>query len=319
MFLHIFVQKLDKMIDTTNEKELAVFEEKQVRQHNAITSGRYDFTACQLDILFMLLGFLEQGERTYTIYVKDIEKITGREWKYAQLRQATEDMGCRMFEIETEKDYTQLWLFSKIKYRKGEGCFDVTINEEAFPYFSDLKNNYTYLHLKSILCFSSKYAKRLYAIACQWRTKKHKIYEITELKQMLGLIDKKGFEQYKQIGQFKEYVLDVAMKQINEHSDITFDYKLIKKGRSFRYIEILVNTREQIQLQINFNDFEKQKFITRLTNHGFNSNEIEQITNKITPQEYGKYVDILQKQSMNIKKEPLAYLRGILKNKGIIK
>ncbi len=307
------------MIDTTNENELAMFEEKQVRQHNAITSGRYDFTACQLDIIFMLLGLLEQGEDTYTVFVKDIEQITGRKWNYAQLRQATEDIGCRMFEIETEKSYKQLWLFQMVEYLKGEGAFRVSISPKALPYFFDLKNNYTYLHLKSVLCFSSKYAKRLYAIACQWRTKKNKIYEITEFKQMLGLIDKKGFEQFVRISDFKSKVLDVAMKQINEHSDITFDYKLIKKGRSFRYIEILVNTREQIQLQIDFNDIAKQKFITRLNGSGFTPNEVEQISSKMKPQAYDELIVMLNKQKVEVKKSPLAYLRGVLKNKGILK
>ncbi len=273
------------MIDTTNENELAIFEEKQVRQHNAITSGRYDFTACQLDIIFMLLGLLKQGEDTYTVFVKDIEQITGRKWNYAQLRKATEDMGCRMFEIETEKSYKQLWLFQMVEYLKGEGAFRVSISPKALPYFFDLKNNYTYLHLKSVLCFSSKYAKRLYAIACQWRTKKHKIYEIKEFKKM---------------------------------SDITFDYKLIKKGRSFRYIEILVNTREQMQLQIDFNDIARQKFITRLKNSGFNDNEVEQISQKLKPQAYDELIDMLNKQKIEVKKSPLAYLRGVLKKKGIL-
>ena len=39
---------------------------------------------------------------------------------------------------------------------------------------------------------SSKYAKRLYALACQWRSIGKKRFEISELKKILGLINKKG-------------------------------------------------------------------------------------------------------------------------------
>ena len=39
---------------------------------------------------------------------------------------------------------------------------------------------------------SSKYAKRLYALACQWRSVGKKRFEISELKKILGLINKKG-------------------------------------------------------------------------------------------------------------------------------
>lgn len=54
-----------------------------------------------------------------------------------------------------------------------------------------MKNNFKALQLKSVLNCSSKYTKRLYTIACQWRSVGTKRFEIQELKQMLGLIDKK--------------------------------------------------------------------------------------------------------------------------------
>ena len=61
---------------------------------------------------------------------------------------------------------------------------------------------------------TSKHAKRLYSLACQWRGTGGHTYSIGELKEMLGLKDPKGKEpeQYKQIGQFKEKVLDIAKK-----------------------------------------------------------------------------------------------------------
>src|SRR5690606_38112835 len=198
------------------------------KQHNAITSGRYDFTSCQLDILFMILSSLEEDKLTYTIRAKDIELLTGREWNYQQLRKSTEDIGSRMFEIETDEYYEQIWLFQKVKYLKGYGAFEVMISEPAKPLFFELKNNFTHFQLKSVLGCTSSYAKRLYMLACQWRTvgKFPRPIPIIELKKMLGLVDKKGNEQYERISQFQERVLDIAKKQINEETDISFDYEL---------------------------------------------------------------------------------------------
>ena len=51
-------------------------------QSNAITEGRYDYTACQLNILFTLLASLQKGDpkdKVYTIAVKDIADLTGNE------------------------------------------------------------------------------------------------------------------------------------------------------------------------------------------------------------------------------------------------
>lgn len=70
-------------------------DDKLLFQHNVITSGRYDYSACMLDILFMVLAQIEQNKLEYTIHVQDIEIITGREWNYKQLREATEDIEVR--------------------------------------------------------------------------------------------------------------------------------------------------------------------------------------------------------------------------------
>ncbi len=81
------------------------------KQHNAITSGRYDFSACQLDILFMVLASLEKDELNYKIHTSDIEMITGRKWNIAQLNECTASFLTRMFEIETSDRYRQFVLF----------------------------------------------------------------------------------------------------------------------------------------------------------------------------------------------------------------
>ena len=42
--------------------------EKKIKQHHQITSGRYDFTACQLDIMFMLLATIKDTDTSYMEY-----------------------------------------------------------------------------------------------------------------------------------------------------------------------------------------------------------------------------------------------------------
>ena len=241
--------------------------EKRIKQHNTITSGRYDFSACQLDILFMLLASLDESDevnKQYHIRVKDIELITGRKWNYQQLREGTEDMMSRVFEIQMPQGLRQIVLFTTVQYLDGTGSFYMKINEDARPYFFDLKNNFTLLELKSVLSCTSKHAKRLYSLACQWRGTGGHTYNIGEFKEMLGLKDPKGKEkeQYTQIGELKKYVLDIAKKQINEHTDIVFDYELIKiRGRSFDTIKLFCGfSKPKLQMEIDFNvDLEKQK------------------------------------------------------------
>ena len=297
-------------------------ENKLIYQHNVITSGRYDYSACMLDILFMVLSGLEVGKMEYNIHVQDIEAITGRKWNLKQLREATESIGSRMFEIETPERIRQIWLFSNVDYILGTGSFTVGINPKASPYFFDLKNNFTALQLKSVLNCSSKYAKRLYAIACQWRSVGSKRFEIEELKKMLGLIDKKGNEQFVEITAFKKFVLEIAKKQINENTDIEIDFELKKRGRSFHWITLHINSQKFKQLEIEFDkSIDIQKFKSKLMAYGFNEEQAELIATQEKEKDFDILITELNEKVRTRKlavNKSIAYLVGIYQKKGVL-
>jgi plasmid replication initiation protein len=300
---------------------------KTIVQHNAITSGRYDFSACQMDVLFMILALLDNKDapnKPYSVFVKDIEAITGRKWNYQQLAEATEDMGSRMFSIKTPEQHIQLWLFQSIVYKIGKGYFDVKISEDARPYLFDLKNNFTVLQLKSALTCSSKYAKRLYALCCQWRTRGDVTMTIDSLKEMLFLKDPKGKdpEQFKMIFDFKRFVLDIAKEQINELTDIKFEYELIKRGRSFTHIKIFIGKQKPKQIEIDFTEsIEYQKKVATIMAYGIN----EDVAKQVAIKHFAEFIAIKDELNANIKSGKVkvenarAYIVGILKNKKIIK
>jgi len=311
-----------------------------IKQHNAITSGRYEYTACMLDILFMTLAMInveKPKERTFQIYQRDIEAITGHKWNYQQLREATEGIGSRMFEIETPKSLKQLWLFSSVEYLLGTGSFLVKVNEDAMPYFFELKDNFTMLHLKSVLSCSSKFAKRLYAIACQWRSVGYHTFEINELKKMLGLLDKEGNPQYKNFTQFRIDVLEIAEKQINEHTDIHISYEYIKKGRSFHKVKLLINKetnkQQELPLYIDFTKSVEQnirevailQFKNNIMTYGISEEYADILSKKVSRNEFEKVTEELNKRVIAEKSlsawptERVAkYLVGVFQNKGVL-
>lgn len=298
---------------------------KTYKQHNAITSGRYDFTACQLDILFMILANLKEDQMTYRIHARDIELLTGREWNYQQLKKSTQDIGSRMFEIETETSYKQIWLFQSVEYLTGKGAFEVMISGPAKPLFFELKNNFTHFQLKSVLACTSSYAKRLYMLACQWRTvgKFPKPVPIIELKKMLGLVDKKGKEKYSEIPAFRDKVLDIAKKQINEHTDLDFDYQLYKRGRSFEYIQIFIDTSKNNpkQLEIDFSkDINFQKNVRAVMAYDLTLEQAE----LIVKDGFDKFTTFIEKVNERAKKGEIkvenasAYIIGSYQKKGVL-
>ena len=266
-----------KLVDIKNQNA-------PVRIHNDIANGRGDFSACMLDILFYILADFKMNERFYTIKANNIAELTGREWNYKQFKDATEEMGSRMFEIETDNSFLQLWLFSSVEYRKGTGSFEVELSEKALPYLQNLLDNFTSMQLKSILKCSSKFAKRFYMLGCRWRGR-GAIPNMTigELKVMLGLKDPKGKrkEQYTLFADFRRNVLDIAMQQVNEHTDIMLSYELKKRGRAYYWIEIFINYQAAKQLEISFDKpIEVQKSTQEILKYGFTEAQAVAIAKK---------------------------------------
>ncbi|WP_223654560.1 replication initiation protein, partial [Hymenobacter psoromatis] len=154
----------------------------------------------------------------------------------------------RMFEVEDDKEYRQIWMFQQIRYLKGQGIIEIKLTENILPYLFELKDNFTSYTLAAALRLSSKYAKRIYQYCSQWKdlgeTKK---YDLQDFKKMLGLLDDKGNEKMKQIKELRERVLDIAVKQINEHTELHVSYKLEKRVRTFKNVVFTVKPQALAQ------------------------------------------------------------------------
>ena len=229
----------------------------QVRHHNVITNARHELSAVQLDIYFMMLSRLKPGDSNdtkYYISVKEIEDLTGRQWNYQQLRDATYGLIGKVFEIEEEDGLLQVSMMSSAKYLKGQGRIQLSIAEELKPYLVDLKNNFTSFQLFCVLSMTSKYAKWLYVQFSRWKDIGYLSYELEQLKFRLNLKDPSGkqAEQYKQWGQFKDYVLEPSIKQINENSDLRISYTTAKKGKSIHKLNFTIKHVAQFQTVIPF-------------------------------------------------------------------
>ncbi|GAA3921417.1 hypothetical protein GCM10022406_04430 [Hymenobacter algoricola] len=224
-------------------KLLTMNSDLEVRQHNALTNARYEYTETQSNIFLVLLSKLRKDapDAVYQITVPEMEELTGNQYNYKQLRESTKEMMSRVHEINTVHNgrevFRQLILFKRIDYILGTGIIELEFNEYATQYLFDLKNNFTSFQVQAALSLTSKHAKRIYIICSQWKDKgETKKTAIIELKRTLGLADSKGREEYTEISMFRRNVLDVAVKQINEKTDLLIGYKLEKVGRGFKNI-----------------------------------------------------------------------------------
>ena len=114
-------------------------------------------------------------------------------------------------------------------YNEGKGYVEVMFGNDIIPLITRLSKEYTEYELIQIRNLNSVYALRVFETLMQWRiVGKTPFITIGNLRKRLGI----GEHQYKTMSNFKKRVLDLAVNEINEHTDITATYKQHKEGRN---------------------------------------------------------------------------------------
>lgn len=117
----------------------------------------------------------------------------------------------------------------KIGYEAQSGTIFLRFTQDIVPLITRLEENFTKYELQQVAKLTSSYAIRLYELLIQWRSNgKTPVFDLNEFKQQLGV----GVDQYKTMSNFKANVLDFALQQVNDLTDITAKYTQHKKGRS---------------------------------------------------------------------------------------
>lgn len=133
---------------------------------------------------------------------------------------------------------TTRWISQKDYFDK-EGRMCIYFSPKVIKYISLLEGNFTRFNLEHIAGMNSVYGIRFYELMKSWlfgEPRKTKTVEINAIKDLLALKDEKGNYQYPSIKDFKLRVLDKAMGDINEYSDLTASYEDKKTGRKITHL-----------------------------------------------------------------------------------
>ena len=101
---------------------------------------------------------------------------------------------------------------------------------------------FTRYHIEQTHALNSRYSLRLYELVVQYlKMGKTPIFELKKFRFQMGLLP----ENYKEMKNFKKYVLDLAVNEINEKTNITIGYEQKKKGRVITGFIFTVNEKRK--------------------------------------------------------------------------
>ncbi len=171
----------------------------------------------------------------FEVSAGDIVDLAGLESfsnAYRDLRKAAEKLYERSVIIDDpDPDNPQVtqrktrWI-SSIDYVPGEGKLVLSFSFGIIPYLSQLSKEFTKYKLKHVARFESVYSIRLYELLVQWSASGQRDIEVEWLKKQFQVEEKYG-----RLGDLKKRVIEPAVAEINEHSNLWVTYNQKKIGR----------------------------------------------------------------------------------------
>lgn len=153
---------------------------------------------------------------------------------YGQLKEAMNTLYARSVTIHDTDPATKKtrvretrWISEKA-YIDGAGHVQIVFTPEVIKYITRLEIEFTSYQLEKVGNMTSAYAVRIYEMLAQYREIGKRTLNLAWLREALQVEP----NEYKLTADFKKWVLDSAVEQINKHSDIEVSYKPLKTGRA---------------------------------------------------------------------------------------
>jgi plasmid replication initiation protein len=224
-----------------------------VVKSNKVVEASYKLTLMEQRILLACIAKIKSKEvlledNCFEISAMEIVDLVGLKHTstaYEALEEASMQLSKRQIIIndpDPDKPKTRRrvmnWI-SSIDYQPGEGKVIIRFTHEMIPYLSNLSSNFTQYKLNNVMQFKSTHSIRIYEMLMQWKSRGKLEIEVEWLKNQLQLGD-----SYLRMINFKTKVINVALSEINQHSNIWVKYTQRKAGRTITHFLFTFGEKE---------------------------------------------------------------------------
>lgn len=217
-----------------------------IYKSNALVEAAYRLTVQEQRILLACISQVRHDEVVtdevlYSVRAADLARLSGTavEAAYSELKAAALRLKRREVRVTQEpngegkkpKVMITGWV-QTIFYIEGEGRVELRFTKDMLPYLTELTRQFTKYSLADVAKMDSSHAIRLYELLMQWDTKGQREVSIEDLRKWLQLE-----ERYPLMAEFRRWVIEPAVTQINEHSPISVSWTQRKTGRKITHLQ----------------------------------------------------------------------------------
>jgi plasmid replication initiation protein len=221
-------------------------------QANALTQGRYDFSAVEKRAVYFIIQavrkqFVERPDGQRNIFDNLViqlstEHLQKSDTTLQKLYEGMKSLRKKSITIDNEEMHLEVGYINYFKHKKGASVVEVEVSKMILPYLVELSKGFTSYHLTVAISLKTKYSQRFYEYSSQYRETGFFTFTLEELREKLALGDK-----YPRYALVKSYIIEPAFKELKAmyedgQCDLYFTYKEEKVGRTVERINFFVKT-----------------------------------------------------------------------------
>lgn len=229
-----------------NLKTQLISHENSIRKSNELSMAKLNqgLTLNQMQLLAFSIFCTQQNGIT-EFHKVDFEKKFGiQKYKTEDARKDSDKVTSVKFgHWDPEKDYFDFWnVFRGMRYHAG--VFHFTWTEEMIPHILELKDKYITTDLNIASKFKSSFSWTLYDYLKAHHGYWHKLISKEDLMRLFGVEKIKTYVD--NTAQFKRGVLDVAIAEINKHTELEIRYNVEKEGRAISGFDLIWSNGKKV-------------------------------------------------------------------------
>lgn len=259
----------DEKIEILKAREYTVAKSNQIVQ-----KSRYDFTVQEQRAVAYICSKIRPTDKPeepyqidYQFSIQEYARVCGIQENgrvYEEIKKLLRGLRQKDMWLTLEDGSETLvgWL-DRVTTNKRNGTATIRIDDRLAPYLFDLKNKFLSYGLKNILNMKSQYSIRLYELIKSYydmrvgqtdhRDKYAKVdspkpmtwsVELDDLKRKL-MVD--SIKSYSDFSLFRSKVLEIAIREINDLTDIVVSFKPITKGRKVVKLDITIQAKTPME------------------------------------------------------------------------
>lgn len=226
-------EEISEQLELELEAELKPY--YRVNQSNELINARQDLNLTERRIIYSLVSLVQPEDedfKNYVLQIKELANLIGvaESSFYERVEKAVDGLQSKFFVIEQPdpkgKNNNVIhkinWI-QQASYMKGEGLIRIKLSDTLAEYLLNLKK-YTGYQLMNVLQLKSEYSWRMYELLKEREPWNKRVIKVKELRNLLGIPD----DKLTMMKNFRTVVLDKAKEEIEEKTDLRFEYEIHK-------------------------------------------------------------------------------------------